>query len=320
MQTKHKFLAKTLQIIKDIDDLKVQGASNIAFACQDALLYELGHYTKTKEELLVYFFALCKELWRTRPTEPAMKHFIVSFYSELDQFSKKRNLSVVKNHLIRFVKSYKENQKKDIKKISKIVKNWDLHKKVVVFTHCHSSIVETAIKSLHHKGLIEFVVNTETRPLFQGRTTAKNLSKCGIKVHHIVDSCAYAYARLLKQREKNIVFFTGADVITRKGELINKIGTSQISFCMHHLGIQHYVFATSNKIDPVFLEWSLEDIEIRAPQEVWDEHNKNIFVHNYAFDITPEYLIKKIVTEKGIIEPKELVKTDNLKKKKKNCG
>jgi len=309
------FRKKTIDIIKDIEDLKVQGASNVAFACQDVLISEFQNYDKTRNELLKYFFELCKVLWKTRPTEGAMKHFLTSTYCELETFSKNRQLTVIKNHMTRFVKNYKENQKEDIKKIGKIAKNWDLHSKVVVFTHCHSSIVENAIKEMHKVGKVEFVVNTETRPLFQGRTTSKNLAKAGIKVNHVVDSCAYAYAKLLKQRGKNIVFFTGADVITRKGELVNKIGTSQISFCMHHLGINHYVFTFSNKIDPVSKNWDLEDIEIRSPKEIWNEHNKNIFVHNYAFDITPEYLIKKIVTEKGIIEPSDLIKHNKLKKR-----
>jgi eIF-2B alpha/beta/delta-like uncharacterized protein len=312
---KSVFKKKTIDIIKDIEDLKVQGASNVAFSSQDVLIYEFENYDKTKNELLKYFFDLCKALWKTRPTEPAMKHFLTSTYLELEKFARNRQLGIIKTHMSRFVKGYKENQKENIKKIGKIAKDWNVHSKLVVFTHCHSSIVENAIKELNRAGKLEFVVNTETRPLFQGRTTSKNLAKAGIKVNHIVDSCAYAYARLLKQRGKNIVFFTGADVITRKGELVNKIGTSQISFCMHHLGINHYVFTFTNKIDPVSKNWDLEDIEIRSPKEIWNEHNKNIFVHNYAFDITPEYLVKKIVTEKGIIEPKDLIKHNNLKKR-----
>ena len=160
MVVKTVFQKKTNDIIKDIDDLKVQWASNVAFACQDALLYEMNNYSKSKNDLLKYFFALCKELWKTRPTEPAMKHILISFYCELEKFSKDRPLLIVKNHMIRFIKDYKEKQKEDIIKIGKITRNWDLHNKVVVFTHCHSSIVENAIKEMHKVGKIEFVVNT----------------------------------------------------------------------------------------------------------------------------------------------------------------
>ena len=97
MVVKSIFKKKTNDIIKDIEDLKVQGASNVAFACQDVLIYELNNYNLTKKELLDYYFKLCKTLWKTRPTEPAMKHFLTYFYCELESFSKSRQLNIIKN-------------------------------------------------------------------------------------------------------------------------------------------------------------------------------------------------------------------------------
>lgn len=313
--SKIKFLKETNKIILDIDDLKIQGASNVAFACQDAIVKELQKYKKETDKLKDYFFALCKALWKTRPTEPAMKHFLTSFYLKVETIRKNVPLNLAKKRLIGFVKKYKISQKKAIDNVATQATRIPIKRKAVIFTHCHSSIVEYVIKHLHKLGRVEVVVNTETRPLFQGRITANHLAKAGIKVHHIVDSGAYAYAKLLKQRGKEILFFTGADVITRKGKLINKIGTSQISLCLNSLGIPHYVFTISQKIDPVFKGWDLEDVELRDPNEIWKHHQKNLFIHNYAFDITQKHLIKKIVTEKGLLESKNLLKHNKLTKK-----
>jgi ribose 1,5-bisphosphate isomerase len=311
------FASKTIKVLKEIVDLKVQGASNVSFACQDAFLFELQNYKGAKEKLLPYFYELGKAFWKTRPTEPGMKHFIVHFYSELERFSKGRQLNLIKNKMTRFIKIYEINQKEAINKIAKFALKIPITHKAVIFTHCHSSIVENAIKELHQMGRVEFVVNSETRPLLQGRITAQKLALAGIKVHHVVDSGVYSYAKLLQNQGKTILFFTGSDVITKDGELVNKIGTSQISLALNCLEIKHYVFTTASKIDPVEKHWKLTDVEMRNPKEIWDIKNKNIIIENFAFDITPSHLIHEIITENGLSKTKTLVKQNLLPKREK---
>jgi len=58
-----------------------------------------------------------------------------------------------------------------------LVKNRD-----VIFTHCHSTNVVNSLIYAKKKGKKFQVYNTETRPLFQGRKTANELKKAGIKV------------------------------------------------------------------------------------------------------------------------------------------
>jgi methylthioribose-1-phosphate isomerase len=289
-------LNKTKKILKDIKDLKVQGASNVAFACQDAFLFEVENYKG--KDALVYFTNLGKAFWKSRDTEPAMKHFIAKFlvFLEKNLTDKKR-----KEKLINWVCDFKKQQVNDIYTLVKNVNKLPIHKKVVVFTHCHSSIVVKAILELHKLGKLDFVVNTETRPLFQGRKTSKDLIKKGIIVHHIVDSAVYSYAKLLLKENKKIIFFSGADVITKDFKLINKIGTSQISLAMNSLGISHYVFTTLNKIDPIRNYNTLKDVEVRNAKEVWDERELKILTQNFAFDITDKEFISGILTEKGIL-------------------
>lgn len=311
------FTTKTKKVLQDIVELKVQGASNVSFASQNAFLYELQNYKGQKEKLLPYFYELAKSFWKTRPTEPGMKHFIVHFFSELERFQKGRGLPLIKNKMTRFIKNYEINQKDAISKIAKFALKIPIAHKAVIFTHCHSSIVENAIKELHSKNKVEFVVNSETRPLFQGRITANKLALAGIKVHHVVDSGVYSYAKLLQSQGKHILFFSGSDVVTKDGELVNKIGTSQISLALNCLGIKHFVFTTASKIDPVEKHWKLTDVEMRDPKEIWTQKNKNIIIENFAFDITPSHLIHEIITEKGLSKTKVLVKQNPLPKREK---
>ena len=53
--------------------------------------------------------------------------------------------------------------------------------------------------------------------------TARDLSKAGIKTTLIVDNAA---STVLKKCD---FFFTGADAMLADGDIINKIGTNQIS-------------------------------------------------------------------------------------------
>ncbi len=312
-----KFKKETLRILQNIKDLKVQGASKVVIATADAFALELKALEKLKNPK-EHFFELCKAFWQARPTEPAMKHFIVSFYSVLLKALEKSLSTVsVKKQLLDFITTYHQQQQKDIDLIAtEFCKTKP--KPCVIFTHCHSSIVEKAIKELHKKEKVKFVVNTETRPLFQGRTTAKNLTSAGIKVQHIVDSGCYAYAKLLQQQNEDIIFLTGADVITNRGDLINKIGTSQISLALNSLGIKHYVLTTSNKIDPVSKWWKLSDVEMRPSKEIWLEKNKNLEIKNFAFDITDAKNIFLIITEKGITKTRFLVISNKLPKEQED--
>ena len=293
----------TKKIIKDIKDIKIQGASNIVYSCFDAfekevLAFKTGSHVK-------YFDQIVKEFWSSRPTEPAMKHFLTSFMIQIDV---KGKYSVLKPVLLEFIKNSRIEQEEAIGKISdRFVR--DLRQKTIIFTHCHSSIVEECIKKAHKYGLLKFVVNTETRPLYQGRTTALSLAKAGIEVKHIVDSAVFAFAKNLSHEHpaKDMLFVTGADVITNKGDLINKIGTKQISVLMDRMGIRHYVVTTNSKIDVIDKNWTLEKVEIRDPKEIWDVSNKNIEVINYVFDVTPFSLINRLYTENGVGKPQSMV-------------
>ena len=60
-------------------------------------------------------------------------------------------------------------------------------------THCHSSTAVEVIKGIA-KGKKSFdAVCTETRPLFQGRITAKSLLDAGISATLIADSSAESF-------------------------------------------------------------------------------------------------------------------------------
>ena len=149
---------KFSRICKDIKDLKIQGAVNVARKGLEAYSLKPGKNS-------------IRKLLSLRPTEPMLRN--VLDYAE--RFSVEEAFKVIDKHLERIL-SYGK----------KFIKN-----KRRIFTHCHSSAVVNVLKL--NKKLTVF--NTETRPLFQGRKTGEELSKAGINVVNLVDAAALEYIK-----------------------------------------------------------------------------------------------------------------------------
>ncbi len=64
-----------------------------------------------------------------------------------------------------------------------------------VLTHCHSSGVTRTIIRAKEQGKEFRVIQTETRPKYQGRITAYELVEAGIDTTMIVDSAARHYMK-----------------------------------------------------------------------------------------------------------------------------
>ena len=82
---------------------------------------------------------------------------------------------------------------------------------MVVFTHCHSSTVTYLLKKAKEQGKTFEVICTETRPVFQGRITAKEMLDLGVKTTLIVDSAARSFMR------KADIVIVGADAHNVRG-------------------------------------------------------------------------------------------------------
>jgi len=254
------------KICKNIKSVEIQGARNVALAGLEA--YKLFPNEKSKKKIL-----------SLRPTEP----FLINLLKNPDKISVKG-----------LRKKLKENQTKINKETYKLIK-----KNSVIFTHCHSSTVVSALIYAKKKGKKFEVYLTETRPLYQGRKTARELRKKGIKVTMFVDSAGYiALTKSQETRDVDLVLL-GADAITPKGTL-NKVGSGMFAKLAYDEKIPVYILADSLKyIKKV-------KIEKRLPEEVWD--NKKVRVFNTAFELIKRKYIKGIISELGLLSYKKFLK------------
>ncbi len=254
------------KLCKDIKSVKIQGARNVTLAGLEA--YKLFPTEKNKKKIL-----------SLRSTEP----FLINILKEADETSLKQLKQQLKN-----------NQEIINKETLKLIR-----KNSVIFTHCHSSTVTAALIYAKKKGKKFEVYLTETRPLYQGRKTAKELRKAGIKVTMFVDSAVHiALTHSQETKEVDLVLL-GADALTRKGT-INKVGSGMIA-----------TLANSEKIPVYILSDSLKyikkiKIEKRPPVEVWD--NKKIRIFNAAFELIKKKYIKGVISEYGNLSYKKFLK------------
>jgi ribose 1,5-bisphosphate isomerase len=269
-------------IKKGIKNLEIQGAENIAVAATDALSQVLAKTHDRKKIKKAY-----GELISLRSTEPALRN---SLNYLLANYGKEKNCAAkVKKH---FAKSQKRIAEFGEKKILNGMN---------VFTHCHSSTVENIIIEAHRQGKRFTVYNTETRPKYQGRKTAANIAKAGIKVIHMVDS---AGRTALKKAD---IFLYGCDSLSSEGKTINKIGTEMLAEAANKAGIPVYCCTNTWKFNPQTIEGFEEVIEERDPKEVWPDTPKGVTIFNPAFEIVSPDIITGVITEIGIFKPESIV-------------
>ncbi|MGB9732292.1 MAG: translation initiation factor eIF-2B [Candidatus Micrarchaeia archaeon] len=262
-----KILYKT---IKDIKELKIQGAERIAMAAVEA-----WRSAKDKKKA-------SKLLLETRPTEPMLKNILKYLNTFNDPDGASFYISNGLEKIARFGSS--------------LIKN-----NYIIYTHCHSSTVEAILEKAKKEGKKFEVHVTETRPNYQGRITATNLARNGIKVKYFVDSAA-----MLAIKDADLMLI-GADLITHFGEVANKIGSGLFAMVANELNVPVYVASHSLKLDPNARYGKISRIEIRKSKEVWDKHPKNVKIVNPVFEFVKKSYITSIISEYGLVGPDFLV-------------
>jgi methylthioribose-1-phosphate isomerase len=186
-------------------------------------------------------------------------------------------------------------------------------------THCNAGWLATVdwgtalapLYALHERGVPVHVWVSETRPRNQGLLTAWELREQGVPHAVLADNAA---GHLL-QRGRVDAVIVGADRVTRRGDVCNKIGTYLKALAAREAGVPFYVATPSPTID-----WSADDgcadipIEERSGDEVRLVHGLTgrgeacatrllvaaEQVANPAFDVTPAALVTALVTERGV--------------------
>ncbi len=163
-----------------------------------------------------------------------------------------------------------------------------------VYTHCHSSTVVAALGAVADRGVTAQV--TETRPLYQGRTTAAELAERGVPVSLHVDAGAR-----FALREADAMWI-GADAVAADGTVMNKIGSGMFAAVADRQDVPVYVLTNSWKLDEC-VDGDALDPEQRDGDEVWADAPDGVAVANYAFEPVDPAHVDGIVSELGVHDP-----------------
>lgn len=314
------------KVVKDIKSIKIQGATNIAKASIGALLdFSKNFSGKNSNEFAKEVEKIAKRLAWARPDEPLNQNllnlitgkvkrdknkdvkkkiddFRISCQKALDLIARNEELITKAGiDLIREIQA-----KRSLAPKKELSSFW---KPINIFTHCNSSSVFKIIFGAHEAGIPVKVYNSETRPRFQGRIMAKHLAKAGIDVTVMIDSAA---PFVISQNEPDKIdidlVIIGADVVGEDGSVLNKIGSYSLALAAKSAGLPFYAATSLLKVRKDIDSYREIEIEKRDPTELWTRSLKGIKAINYAFDTVPPEYLSGLITEFGILKPKDVKK------------
>ena len=189
-----------------------------------------------------------------------------------------------------------------------------------IMTHCNAGRIATLdwgtatapIYLAQALGLPVHVWVSETRPRNQGAAlTAWELGERGVPLTVISDNAA---GHLLQRGLVDLVI-VGADRVTARGDVANKIGTYMKALAAQAHDVPFYVAFPESTVD-----WTIQDgiaeipIEKRDPREVTHAIGamgktgrgevritpEGAAARNDAFDVTPARFITAFITEQGV--------------------
>jgi len=289
-----------------IRKLEVQGARNVAIAAITATEILASQIeARTKKEFLKELLKARETLFASRETEPLMRNAIRLIINQVEKSTEKsikKLVETVSRASQQFLRDL-ENSKERIAEIgSRRIRNDS-----TILTHCHSSTVTHLLKKAKQDGKVFQIICTETRPVFQGKITAREMLGLDVETTFIVDSAARFF---MNQVDLVIV---GADAITSEGNVINKIGTSTVALVAQEARTPFYVVSELLKFDPATMYGDYEKIEERDPSEIWKHPPRNLIIRNPAFDVTRRDFIHGIICEEGIISPHSITEVMHRK-------
>lgn len=291
---------------KKIKRLEVQGARNVAIAAIKAM-EDLANQTEapSKKDFLRELTKAKDTLFASRATEPLMRNALRLIIDRVER-NEERNVKKLADIVSQASQQFLTDLENSTKKIAEIGAR-RIRNDYVILTHCHSSTVTNLLKRAKHEGRNFEIICTETRPVFQGQTTTKEMLELGIKTTFIADSAARFFMNQVD------LVFVGADAITSEGNVINKIGTSMVALAAHEARTPFYVVSELLKFDPATMYGDYEKIEERSPSEIWKNAPKDLIIRNPAFDVTRRDFIHGIICEEGIISPHSITEVMHRK-------
>lgn len=286
---------------RDIETMKVRGAGRLARHAVQALHDLAATHPGPDRALRAELRRASRRLVATRPTAVSLRNAVEEATLPLQgRNGDGAGAGEVRAAVMTASQRFIARSHAAVETISRLGADL-LDKPGLVLTHCNSACSVGVIAAAHDRRRIAAYA-CETRPRRQGLLTARQLRDRGVPVTLIVDS-----AMNLVMGEVDWVV-VGADTVAANGDVVNKVGTSLVALSAKEHGVPVYVAAETYKVAPWARRGNEVAIEQRDPREVVDPGDlpRGVKVYNPVFDVTPARLVARIVTEAGIVRPRQV--------------
>lgn len=298
-------------VVEDIKSVKIQGATNVAIATFEGIklfINSEGNKYSSYELFINEVEKIGYLLANARPNEPLAQNgvkFIINMMKI--KYHGEKDVKKVGEQILKLVEEYLNFIKEGKERIVENGKAVLTPSIKGILTHCHSSTAEKLIINHLHNLPDGKVVCTETRPLFQGRTTAKNLLASGLDTTLIADSAVESFI-IGKGTFPIDTVFIGCDEITMQGDAVNKIGSWGVAHAAYFANKPVYIVGSILKTN-VSTAYRPIQIEMRNAVEIWPEAPEGLKMVNPSFEIVDHRMITGFITELGVLAPDQIGKS-----------
>lgn len=281
------------EIISLIDEIKndrTHGASQLARQAVGVLKLAAEHsQADSVEQFWGELEEVGERLMAVRPAMAPIFNIASRFLDALSRVSPEEGLDSIKSLAISQADKLISDSLQAIAQIvnygSELIGDGDR-----IMTHSYSSTVVAVLKEAFDRDKHIEVIATRSGPGGTGQRIAQELGRYGLSVTFIDDAAMGLYISGVNK------VMVGADRICADGNIVNGIGTYQLALAAEKVGVPFYVLGETLKFDPR-LKSSEVDLEEKEPSGV----------KNPYFDITPLGLVAGVVTENGLLTPKEVI-------------
>lgn len=148
-------------------------------------------------------------------------------------------------------------------------------------------------------GITVTVYVMESRPLFEGRQTARALKTMGHRPILVTDAAIGFFIDSIDGA------FVGADAVLSDGTLVNKVGSYALAAACSVAGKKFHAVTSVLKFDPSKSAVDFLNKE-ESPHEIYP--NPEFEVKNIYFDMVAPSLVTSLITEGGTLSPLSALK------------
>ncbi|MFW9875888.1 MAG: hypothetical protein ACFFG0_22530 [Candidatus Thorarchaeota archaeon] len=282
------------RLLRALRKNKSSGASELIEDALEIIKVQLDLLEDRDLDITEEIYLLFKKIVDSRPSMAPLINCIGYLLHDVSIITK----TALENRIKKFKEKEIEKKKALEKNFRKFLKEREKKlKKIMLISY--SSTVLNLLEKNKDFNLKIFVL--ESRPLLEGRITAKFLSKY-FQTTLIIDA---AMGKFLEQTDLVLI---GIDSVLRDGSIINKIGSYPLTALSKMKNIDVYAVGDSYKYN-LRSHYGYEIlIEKKLSSEVFDiNENENIDILNYYFEVIPSEYISGIISDLGIMTTQEFV-------------